>query len=123
MTIPKMLLILLRDEMEKLREHELKLFQMCQTFTGRQQQEYSYQNIAQNATPLSTPLTKIIYNLLQLLLIRGFKIVCMYCSQCFNHLAARSLFLPHYLCQADTLFMILIKGKVQVTEEVVLSYC
>ena len=46
----------LRDEMEKSREHELKLFQMmCQTFTGRQQQEYSYQNMAQNATPLSTP--------------------------------------------------------------------
>ena len=45
----------LLDEMEKSREHELKLFQMCQTFTGRQQQEYSYQHMAQNATPLSTP--------------------------------------------------------------------
>ena len=47
----------LRDEMEKSREHELKLFQMmCQTFTtGHQQQEYSYQNMAQSATPLSAP--------------------------------------------------------------------
>ena len=46
----------LRDEMEKSREHELKLFQMmCQTFTGRQQQEYSYQNMAQSATPLLAP--------------------------------------------------------------------
>ena len=46
----------LRNEMEKSREHELKLFQMmCQTFTAGQRQEYPHQTVTQNGTPILSP--------------------------------------------------------------------
>ena len=49
----------LRDEMEKSREHELKLFQMmCHTFTNHQHQQYSHQTMVSNATPSSSSFTQ-----------------------------------------------------------------
>ena len=47
------------DEMEKSREHKLKLFQMmCHTFTTHQHQAYSHQTMVQNATPPSFSFTQ-----------------------------------------------------------------
>ncbi len=49
----------LRDEMEKSREHELKLFQMITARSQQPHQEYSHQTMTHNVPSLSSQFSQV----------------------------------------------------------------
>ena len=80
----------MREEMDKCREHETKLLQMlCQTFSSSAQQpsppqEYGYQ-LEHMFCHLHLNMIALLHTCLEILqvhlLIKGFKVICMYYNQ------------------------------------------
>jgi hypothetical protein len=70
---------------------------ICPTFSARPQQphqKHSHRTMTQNVPSLSSQLIKLVNNHPQPLLIRAFKVICMYYNQYFNPLVL-SPFQPH----------------------------